>query len=1762
MMLPDELEWVLEMLGYNWPTADEDKLRESAALWRQFGDDVTGLHERANGSARQVTAYNAGESIDAFTKTYAKFDGGGGSDGYLASAAQSAHLIAGVLETCAGLVVVAKYAVIVQLIALAIEILAAHAAAPFTFGLSEVAGLGATQITRLIVRRLLDELKDAILDAIVETMKEPVISAVEAIITDLIRQSVNVGFGAQSGYDLSTTAKAGADGAWEAVKSSPQTFLEGVRDSLGAKAGSSAHHAIDSRIDGYNGGSSGTSGASGSEGGSGSGDGDGGSDSSSSGSDSSSSGSNSSSSGSDSSSNGSGSSSSTQSGNGTNIGGGISADTGGNGVGGPDVGSLPGSDSGSGSDNGSGQDSSSSETSTPRPTPVLNGPTLSDFDDPSPSGSSPAGTESGGSSGPSHSGGGSSVSGLSSPTVQSAPAQSSSGGTSSPSGGGAIGTNIDSLAASVPTQTNTAAAAPTTSDPSPAGAGAGRADGGSSGIPSSPVASAAAGGSGGAHQGGGTSGSSGGASSATSPSSPTPNSGATRTTSASVPGTPSTAGTGPVSTPSTTAPASTPRSTPTSDARVPGTADGRTPGTSDNRIPTTQRTTPGSTTPGDGTTPRTTTPGDGTTSRSTPGSTTPGDRTTPRGTTPGDGTTPRHTTPGDGTTSRTTPGNTTPGDGTTSRNTPGNTTPGDRTTPRGTAPGDGTRTNTPSQNPSTSTPTTTPSTSTNTGTGTGTGSDRTSTPGNSTSNSAAPSSRTPNSAAPPAPAGNPTTPGTPGAQNTPTRTPQQHAGSTPGNPGTPGGTPNTPPQPAAQPSAPPQSAPQHQQQVTAVPIHTVIRTPGASTPAAAHHSPATPHAPGSPQNDAGTPQNGQQHPQQDSLADIRSDLDHHPGGLTEPDTADQQALVDAVPHNEDGTPERFPDPFGSWSQLQNDGGNTVPGRSNNCADCSRSFLETWYGDPQVSAPRTIDTDANGKPDPFAPESNANENQIRWAGAAHTYVGPGGDPDTANTIANTLRQAGPGSAAIVQVGWPGGGGHAFNVVNHNGNIVWIDTQSGEVSNEPLHLDKADHVWHIPLDADRNPIDTSQPHTEDTNHSEEGTATSQDGTESTETNTNTPQNGTTTPQDGTETSETNTNTPQNDTTTPQDGTETSETKTDTPQEKTDTPQEGTDASQQETSDSTEGSQHQPDSPGESPDAAASGDPAHAEPSPTADSSSATPESGNGSHKDTVTDDAVPSSSPPGPNEPTTDRSTPQQTPAPDSHTASASASASTSTDNAGGHTTPNQAPATSTNAASPRPGQETPGTPAQPHRGPEAPAGTNDGSNKKHKLDDEPDAPKPKKPKKTPAERAAEIARAREIANTPLDSSGPEGHPGYGVVQDGDGSSVHHDMLGDESQDLLRVTNEVVQTDLHSIAQHLHNWAEGNPSPLQQTIREASESGRLTQDRLNELLKPGFAEMSREDKAATVAAIARLSSGFHNTHAVDDSGGADLHSRHKPTRGENLDPAPLARRYAATQDIADKEAQELAENSQALGDSNQPKTEKEISRERLKFNKLWNQHVGEAQLAKAIKQAESEGRPQAEIDAMREHRSMMRPDFSGKNFAALEVIEHKPDGSTETHYIIDSSNPPLDHSEPVLGEAFRRLDQENPGRYEAPLMYTEFEPCGNQTYPASANCSDYLAHEFERPADQDLKKYHEKSAEERAAVPEQKNSTKVVYGAGYRLGELSADEMARINALPPEQKAAEVERARQQAVDARNADMHRFRGELARVWMKLAASADVP
>ncbi|MGW5611818.1 toxin glutamine deamidase domain-containing protein [Streptomyces sp. NPDC003753] len=767
--------------------------------------------------------------------------------------------------------------------------------------------------------------------------------------------------------------------------------------------------------------------------------------------------------------------------------------------------------------------------------------------------------------------------------------------------------------------------------------------------------------------------------------------------------------------------------------------------------------------------------------------------------------------------------------------------------------------------------------------------------------------------------------------------------------------------------------------MTAIPIHTPVHAPSVSASPSHSAGPATPHHPGSPQATPGTP-NHQQHPQQDSLEDIRSDLDHYPGGLSEPDPADQQALVDAVPHNEDGTPQRFPDPFGHWSQLQNDGGNTVPGRSNNCADCSRSFLETWYGNPQVSAPRTLDTDEHGNPDVWSPENNANDNQIRWTGAAHTYAGPGGDPDTANNIANTLQQAGHGSAAIVQVDWPGGGGHAFNAVNHHGDIVWIDTQTGQVSHDPIHIDNAEHVWHIPLDADRNPIHPAQPDT-DTSHQETDThqegadASHQDPDNSSQAN-GSPEATEPNPSDGTpdnvpgktpdhpETTPTAEKEPS--LTTPDGHTEDSPTHADTPKSE--------ETSTGRPSDST----HRPDA-----------NPTH---------TSGGSRDGNASDREPLARHGAPETNS---GTPTEDRTT---------HS---------------GRTT-DTAPEQHTSSPTSRPG-DTPSSPAgTDHVKPEDPAGAQPGADSSDPWHDEGDGIDD-----------GEHSAAPPESSSPYEEKQPENHQHYG-------------MLGDQAQRDLR-DRDVHQIDQERVHDYLETLANNHNDQLRHLL-EGSENG--TTWRRSDLMQlPGFGDLTRGQQLATVAVLARLSIHFHTNQGV----GASPYAREGENSAykwrEDAEREPLRQRDVLRQknyDGVDNHNSSRAAGVRAKSDfSNVEGSDNKSSTPAQRTRHYLDEKYGES-VAEQVVAATSD----------------MKPDFSGRNFAVIEVFDPH---TQQTHYVADSSfshaGPRPAHSEPHIGGWIERLNEDRAAQGQKPLdvlhMYTEREPCGHPSEsPGHADCSGYI------------------------------------------------------------------------------------------------------
>ncbi|MFD4441153.1 toxin glutamine deamidase domain-containing protein [Nocardia sp. NPDC058519] len=173
-----------------------------------------------------------------------------------------------------------------------------------------------------------------------------------------------------------------------------------------------------------------------------------------------------------------------------------------------------------------------------------------------------------------------------------------------------------------------------------------------------------------------------------------------------------------------------------------------------------------------------------------------------------------------------------------------------------------------------------------------------------------------------------------------------------------------------------------------------------------------------------------------------------------------------------------------YGQLTNDGGRTVPGRGNNCLDCSLSALSSFYGLPRVSAPRWPDQLPNGQPDNVSGEWNGRNRAAACLGANWASYSGMPIPDQYQALHNYIAGLGPGSAAMVGTRWHARdqngnklynndgspvfrGGHATVIVFPPGATgpVWWDPQSGQTFDAPpayLTNDSA-ALECIPIDA---------------------------------------------------------------------------------------------------------------------------------------------------------------------------------------------------------------------------------------------------------------------------------------------------------------------------------------------------------------------------------------------------------------------------------------------------------------------------------------------------------------------------------------------------------------------------------------------------------------------------------------------------------------------------------------------------------------------------
>jgi len=162
LQLPGELTTFLNIIGYKWPQADEEKLFDVGKTMMGFSDKLKTVSDDAKNAATKVISDLKGQDINSFADHWQHQDG---PVKVLGDSSTASKLLGAGMTICAAIVLALKVQVIIQLVTLAIQTAQAIAAAVATFGASLAEIPVFQQICRTIVGQLLDAVIGKLLHA-------------------------------------------------------------------------------------------------------------------------------------------------------------------------------------------------------------------------------------------------------------------------------------------------------------------------------------------------------------------------------------------------------------------------------------------------------------------------------------------------------------------------------------------------------------------------------------------------------------------------------------------------------------------------------------------------------------------------------------------------------------------------------------------------------------------------------------------------------------------------------------------------------------------------------------------------------------------------------------------------------------------------------------------------------------------------------------------------------------------------------------------------------------------------------------------------------------------------------------------------------------------------------------------------------------------------------------------------------------------------------------------------------------------------------------------------------------------------------------------------------------------------------------------------------------------------------------------------------------------------------------------------------------
>ncbi|WP_203138809.1 WXG100-like domain-containing protein [Microbacterium sp. JZ31] len=178
MMLPDELIWIMDKMGLEWPDIDEDEVRRAADLVRAYRDDMEALVQTAD---RRIN----GEFAAVMRGTA----GGAHINGWNLNRSQNVQQLLDVLspaaigiDIAADIVLALKIKVIADVTITLAQLVPLLAAGPFGAGGAAVLILARKKLFDMAMEATLEKVIDQVLPLAVEPLAERVPGMVVALL--------------------------------------------------------------------------------------------------------------------------------------------------------------------------------------------------------------------------------------------------------------------------------------------------------------------------------------------------------------------------------------------------------------------------------------------------------------------------------------------------------------------------------------------------------------------------------------------------------------------------------------------------------------------------------------------------------------------------------------------------------------------------------------------------------------------------------------------------------------------------------------------------------------------------------------------------------------------------------------------------------------------------------------------------------------------------------------------------------------------------------------------------------------------------------------------------------------------------------------------------------------------------------------------------------------------------------------------------------------------------------------------------------------------------------------------------------------------------------------------------------------------------------------------------------------------------------------------------------------------------------------------